>query len=428
MKNSGPALEHKTLSYSRVSQQARQIRPKMEGVHDWLLYCTASARRFTMRYLSYAQAHAHDLEALDRELANFHAARDWLIAQNDYESAGQLVGLIKAVSEHLRYRALNGELLTYCRGGLLACERLQINSGWLLLLQYEAHSVLGDWASALAEARAAIEASQNVDPFNHARAVLALGRLQLNLGEYRKAFNSLIQAEKLLTDLQDFEGVAATKSEVAAYYLNRGELDKAHELYLEVDRLQRHAGATETSNLVLFMLGVVHRKKENYPSALEFLQELLSRGESRNDPNAIAGASHHLAWVYLNQGNLTKAYQLAKRARKLYNKANNPRGTSDVDEQLGLIALAQGDTRAALSYIELSLTVRRQLGNQHGAASSLRRLAMVYFHQWNLPAAIFYLWRSLFLYWRLGVLSSHRILRTWRELWQWTVGRKEWTT
>lgn len=383
---------------------------------------------FANYFLTYAQTYQDDFGVLDREFANLQITRAWLTECDDHETAQQLFTLIKALAPYLRQRALNNELLTFCEGGLSLCERIGINPGWLLLLRYEAHNALGEWQLALADAHAAVEVTQAIDLITHAQAVLALGRLQLNRGDYRIALNTLTKAENLLMEIADTEGVATTKAEIAAYYLNRSELDKALALYLEVDRFRRRNSLVSPANHTLFMLGVVYRKKGDYQKAAKYLLELLQRGKTYQDRSAIAAATHHLAWVHLNQDKLAEAQGLAEQARQHFLEIHDPRGASDTDEQLGLIALANGNTEAAQSYLEHSLAVRQQLGNQHGAASSLRHLATVSFYRGNLLCGIYNLWRSLIIYWRLRVLSPRRAFRMAKELWKWAIKREHWTT
>lgn len=369
-------------------------------------------------YVTYAQTHQADFAGLDQELANLLTVRTWLTNQSSDQSAHLLIALIKTLTTFLQRPEFATELLRFCQSGWQACQRLETNSGWVLLLRYEAHIFLGEWDEALKNAQAAIKVTQNTDPANHAKAMLALGRLQFNRGDYPVALNTLAQAQSLLMEAQDIEGAATAQAEVAAYYLNRGELDKALSLYLEVDKLRRQINPTDPSNHSLLMLGVVYRKKQEYQKATAYLLELLRRSEAHDNRVAIATASHHLAWVYLDQRNMSEAYCLATRARQLYLEINDPRGVSDSDEQLGMIALISEDFEAAETFLKRSLTVRQQLGNQQGAASSLRNLSILYVCKGNVWLGLRYLWHSCAIYWRLGVLSRWRILVMTRQFWR----------
>jgi hypothetical protein len=86
---------------------------------------------------------------------------------------------------------------------------------------------------------------------------------------------TLTIAEALLSARADTEGVATARSEVAAYYLNHGEFDKALLQHLEVDDLRRQNGAVESSDHTLTMLDVVYRMKREYDKAVREGENLI---------------------------------------------------------------------------------------------------------------------------------------------------------
>jgi len=374
------------------------------------------ARRYRDRY-----------ERLDDEFANLRASWSWLSTRTDNEASHFLLAYLDALSTYLRQRGIYAELLRWCEVGLHACERLQQNPGRLLLLRSEAQSALGQWDEAAVSIQKAIGASEGKDSSTYAWAVLAFGRLQMNQGRYREALETLAGAERLLSEQSDYEGIAVVRSEVAAQYLNRGKLDKALSLYHSVDHFRKQAGATESSDHTMLMLGVVHRKKGEYEQAISYLQSLLERSERGGNRGAIATVAHHLAWVYLDQGDIARSRRLCGRAIAVYEELGDTRGASDAYEQLGLIAQAEGRSKEALSHLKQSLMIRHRLGNQHGMASSLRHLAVVHLRMGHPLTGVRELWQSLALYRRLGVLTRHRFAAVLRELLDWTVGQRQWT-
>ncbi len=415
-----------------VSQRTRavQVTSETSGVvegqaaHHWV-----SADRLAAKArLMLARRYRDQYNRLDEEFANLRASQSWLASQKgDEKVARLLIGYVEVLAPYLRQRGLDAELLRWCEDGMWAAESLRKNPGRLLLLRSQAQNALGRWDEAMTSIQAAIRASEGEDPNTHAQAVLALGQLQLNQGDYKAALETLAEAERLLSEQSDYEGVATARAEIAAYHLNRRELDKALALYLEVDQLRRQAGAGETSDHTLLMLGVVHRKKRNYVQATAYLQRLLERGETQGNRGATATAAHHLAWVHLNQSDLTQARRLCGRAIRLCEEIGDTRGASDAYEQLGLIVLAEGQEEEAVSHLKRSLVVRRQLGNQEGAASSLRHLAIAHLRTGHVTTAARELWQSLATYRRLGVLSRQRFVAIVGELLDWTVGRRRWT-
>jgi tetratricopeptide (TPR) repeat protein len=370
--------------------------------------------------------HRSRFDLLDHDFPNIRTSQRYLVTQSGRDAARLIIVYVETLSSYLRQRGFNGELKRWCDDALRAAEDLGQDTGSLFLLRSEAQSALGQWDQAIADIQAAIDASEGKEGGTHARSVLALGRLQLNQGAYQLALGNLNRAQTLLYEQGDITGIAIARSELAAYHLNRRELDKALALYLEVDELNKQAGATETTDHTLLMLGVVHQKRREYERAREYLKRLLVRGQERGNRGAEATAAHHLAWGHLYSGQLQQAEALCGQALQLYEAVGDLRGASDGYEQLGLIALARGRKAEALAQIERSLTLRNQLGNQEGAAASLRRLAIVRMRMGHLGRAVHHLLQSLTTYQRLGVLSLPRFATILGEFWKWGLRRK-WT-
>jgi tetratricopeptide (TPR) repeat protein len=363
---------------------------------------------------------------LDSEFANLRGCQSWLASQDGTKEVHLLLEYLRVLAPYLQQRGLQAELVGWCEAGLHASEIVQQHAGWVLFLRGEAQNALGRWSEASESFRAAIEASEREDPQTHARALLALGRLQFNQGAYGIAFETMSAAEACLAQRVDDEQLMTVRGERAAYHLNRGDLDKALSLYLEIDRRRQYAGAPEPSDHTLLMLGVVYRKKKDYERATEYLQRLLERGEVQRSRSTTATAAHHLAWVYLSRGDLRQARSLCGRVIMLYEEIGDERGLSDAYEQLGCIVLAAGQAGEAVAHLQRSLFMRRQLHNQQGEASGLRHLAIAYFTLGHLGAAFRHVWQSLLIYHRLGVLSRQRIVSMLRELLSWAGGQRQW--
>lgn len=379
-----------------------------------------AGERYTRYFLDLAVTAGKNWQLMDDELPNLFMVRNILSSQKGDSSAQILLDLIRAISDYLFQRAHYSELLEFCYVGIKACDQLTLNQGWLSLLRFEADNALGNWDQALVDVNQSIFISQQTDQATFAKAMLALGKFQLNRGNYREALSILSEASELLTNQQDWNGVASAKAELAAYHLNRYKLDQALELYLEADKYRQKAGEVIPSSHDLLMLGVIYRRKGEYRKAASSFGELIHRGESIGNPAMIATASHHLAWVLIQENNLVEAYHLARDARNLYIQIRDPRGESDAEEQLGVIELHQGNIQLAIRHLDASLQGRERLGNKHGVASSLRRLATAYIKRGNLILGPFYYTKSLIIYWRLGALSRQRLQSNLRELLRWT--------
>ncbi len=405
-----------------IIPQQTNVEVSNQAVHYWSssLFLSATARLQLARY------HQDQYDWLDSEFANLRGCQSWLASQKCPRETHLLLEYIRVLAPYLQQRGLQAELADWCEAGLHASEIVRQHSGWLLFLRGKAQNALGRWDEASVSFRTAIETSEREDPQTHAHALLALGRLQFNQGAYGIAFETMRAAETCLAPTMDDERLMTIRAEMAAYHLNKGDLDKALSLYLEIDRRSRYAGAPEPSDHILLMLGVVYRKKKDYESAAKYLQRLIERGEVQQSRSTTATTAHHLAWVYLSQGDLRQARSLCGRAMVLYKEIGDERGLSDAYEQLGCIELAAGQDSEAVSHLQRSLLMRRQLHNQQGEASSLRHLAIAYLTVGHLGAAFRHVWQSLLIYHRLGVLSRQRMMSMLRELLTWAVGQRQW--
>ncbi len=363
---------------------------------------------------------------IDAEYANTQVSLSWLSTQNSSKEAQLLIEYLHLLAPYFQQRSLQAELLQWCEAGIRAANALQQSPGWLLLLMGQAQYARGHWHEARTSYQAAINTSEKEDVQTYGQAMLALGRLEFNQGNYTEAFATFERAKVHFSAETDQEQLLIILGETAAYYLNRKEFEKALSLYLEVDRRQKQSGATESSDHTLLMLGVVYRRKKDYGRARDYLQQLLERGERQQNHAAMATAAHHLGWTYLSQKRGAQARMCCGKAIRLYEEIGDERGLADAYEQLGCIALADGQGQEALRHLQSALERKRQRHSQQGEASVLRHLAIAYLTMGDLKAGFSNLWQSLTLYRKLGVLTKQRIIHVTLECLTWMMGKRQW--
>lgn len=347
---------------------------------------------------------------IDREFSNIRASITWLAKRQEDNAAELLLKYVETLESYLHLRGRDFELASWCLSGLDACEKLRRNPSQILFILGSTQYTLGKWEQADTSWQAAIESSKGIDPIVHAHTTSALGRLQINQGRYKTALNTLAHAESLLNEIKDTDGIIAVRSEIAAYYLNRRELQKALEIYLKIDDLSKEYGAKQSSNHIILMLGVIYRQKKDFDKAIYYLSELCHRGEAQNDRQSLATGTHHLAWVYFELRDLEKARHLCGKALALYEDLKDPRGTSDGYEQLGAFLLEEEKIEDAINLLKQSIQVRQKIGNNPGSISSMRRLALAYMFKGNRLLAFQLAIQVLTQYMKLGIFSRQRIL------------------
>lgn len=434
--STGSGAMNKNADYDRVQRYVHSV---------------AARRRLQM-----VQARERDYAFLDNERRNIEGELAWLMAVVDTQHpipfeqdgfADLLLEYVVALADFLHNRGSDLQTVMLCEHALNACGGQHPRRGQVILLRSNAEYFLGRWDQALASIHQALTATRNVDPLTYARAILALGRFQINRGAYKKALPNLARAESLLLSLGDRENVDVARAERAAYHLNRRELDLALALYLslgsyktdqthpaiercppeigDVNTLLPVPGALNMPDHAILMASIIYRKQGRYALAETYFHYLIERGEHAKDEGLVIAASHHIAWLYLETGQLDLARRYCGRAAIHYKKIRDTRGQSDAWEQLGLIEFACGNKSRAINYLCRARAWRHKLGNQQGEASTLRRLVRLYLSDGKRVLALRCLWICLVIYHRIGILTWPQLVRILRETFVQLIGLRQ---
>lgn len=347
----------------------------------------------------------YNYDRLDIEYPNIRRMLGWLCEQISQDEEALLLEYLSTLAPYLLQRNLHSDLLHWCQVAINSYR----SEGWFWHLIGQAQSALGLRDDAMLSFQQALSMSETTDSYTYALTILDIGRLRLHQGSYQQALTLLTKAEELLRYEEDMANVVAAQEERVQYYVNQGELDKALSLYLDIERTQIMLTSDRIRNDLLLSLGAVYRRKRQYALALSYFQRLLEQGEAQKQKGAIATASHHLAWVYLEQGKCELAQRLCGCAIALYEEMGDIRGLSDAYEQLGCIALEEQCPYDAIVYFKKCLPIRQQIHSRYGTASCLRRLAIAYVQTRALLKAGQALLQCLLLYSEMGLLNWRRL-------------------
>ena len=358
----------------------------------------------------FPQAHPGDFAALDgeypalqRTLANIQK-----YPQNEF-LAEMLLTILRNWELYLVNRSKYRLILTHAGACLAVTREKGLDPTWIYLLAFEANFGLGNWDAASDNVKAALEL-RSVNLPSQASALFAQGRLQMNRGDYLLALRSLERAIAIFQELGDARAAIAARAELFSYYLNKGEYPKALAGYQEIEQ-EELAIEHMASDHTLLMLGVCYRRLGDAPQALKYLGQLHERTRQSQNGAGEATASHHLAWVYLNLGEVDIAETYSQQAKTIYEEVADPRGLSDACEQLAIIALHRKDDQTAERLLKETLVIRQRLRNRQGAASTLRRFSKLYFQKGDYLRGAIYLFRAAAGYQKIGMLSRKRIAR-----------------
>lgn len=386
-----------------------------------------------------------DYAWVDVELGQLQQVQSHLGSLDDDTSAQILISITENVALAMYNYGQRIQMLEWCNRALSVADRIDHDSGSLLIAKGRLESALGNIDEATETYQKAVDDS---DPASlaYAQALLALSGITLNRGEYQGVRDQLGDIAALLRKHGHDDYVVLVDYQNAMYDFRHGNFEAALSTFLDLDNRLRDnptlaslypgTEVTELQYTVWFAIGCIYRKlaigsirrrQHYYEKALHYLHMLHKESQARIHSEMQAASAHHIGWVYLNQGQREQALTFAHISQEVYEKLNRVAGMADVYEQVGLIHIAMGQPEHGLFYVQRSFDLRTQIENKHGAASSMRRVAIAQFHlkQWWQSFAS--LVRSIQMYQSMGVLGVKRVIGISLELFEWTIGRKRFT-
>jgi tetratricopeptide (TPR) repeat protein len=350
------------------------------------------------------------LDQMDELFILFQPALDWAANHPDQDIQVPFLDTILNLEYYLQARSLHSITLRYASVCLNTAAQYPRKLMKLLLMICQAQFMDGQWEEAGKTVARAVDLAKKFSYPELSQAYLLMGVILLNRGNYQPALKCFEKAKSIYQQQNDENGYCSVISQEAAYYIDHDQYLKANDLYEMVEHYE-YFQFMRVSSHTLLMMGVTSRRLKQYIKAEAYLSELLQRGIENHSTSDQAAALHHLGWVYLNKGELNKAWNTGIAAKRCFRKINDPRGISDADKQLGDISLARRDYKNSEVFLKQAIAVRKELHNNVGLASASRRLAKAYFGQkrW-IPGSITLAFSAL-TYFRLGMLNSKRLKR-----------------
>lgn len=256
----------------------------------------------------------------------------------------------------------------------------------ILLQRGQVYELLGNWAKAESDYRAALEMDQP-DAALKADAQFALGKLSSLRGNYALALAWLEQARETRMRLGDRKGLARALIEIGAVLRYQGQHAKARDQLNAGLALAQEAGDKLSAAQALNNLGNVAWSQGAYAEARALHEESLSLRHEMGDKYGVANSFSNLGIVATDQGDYAAARALSEESLSLRREMGDKKGIALSLANLGLVARNQGDYAAARALQEESLSLRREMGDKQGIAAALNNLGVVAADQGDYAAA-----------------------------------------
>ncbi len=169
-------------------------------------------------------------------------------------------------------------------------------------------------------------------------------------------------------------GIAVACNNLASLLVERGDFERARELYLEAIKQSKAGGDPQGAAYGRLNLADA-AAREGASDADGLYAEAIAALEKQGDDWGIAHATARLARLARGRGDLRGAATRLAEALELNRRLADTRGEAQNLASLGDVTADGGDITAAEAHYRASLVLRSQLGDRGGMASVLERLA-----------------------------------------------------
>lgn len=304
---------------------------------------------------------------LDQEMANLRLALEWLSAQENWETLGQLSVLLGD------YWSFQGHLLEGVEWLDLVLEHRSAVSQPLASSILKAKGNLLFEGGKYGQARAFYRDSLAIyralgDEVGIANLLNLVGHTAQMLGHLKEAEEYYQESLANYRSLGIKHGIATNLNRLAhiAYY--RDEIDRAGELLQECLVIRREEANTRGLASTLNMLGEVARARGQYILGREFYEHALALCKQLGDKRCIAGIYHNLAHTAYQLGAAELSGSLFRASLTQYHELDNIEGCVLCLMGLVLIALSSNDYRRAAKLVGKSEAILRERSLMLGMA------------------------------------------------------------
>lgn len=171
-------------------------------------------------------------------------------------------------------------------------------------------------------------------------------------------------------------------------YSDQGDYLRAADNYQQVMKLAESFGSKEGIAAVSIKMGNIHYHQGNFALAMEYYQRSTQAYEELGSKREIAYPLLSIGNAHFSQGNYTQALEYYQRSLKIYQQIFDKAGTAYLLNKLGEVYAAQGKHAEAIEYDQRSLKLQEELGNKVMLGYSLNNIANVRFAQGNYTEAV----------------------------------------
>jgi tetratricopeptide (TPR) repeat protein len=236
----------------------------------------------------------------------------------------------------------------------------------------------GPWTEALNRHAAAVGSARHLgDRLAQANALIDLGTVRREIGDYQGAARDQEEALAISRDLGDRLGQANTLRHLGTVRYQTGDYQGAAADQEEALAISRDLGDRLGQANTLNNLGTVRRMTGDYQNAVSDQEQALAIYRDLGSRLGQANTLRNLGTVRRMTGNYQGAAGDLTEALAIYRELGHRLGQANALSELGTVRRETGDHQGAAGYQEQALAIYRDLGSRLGQANALSELGTV---------------------------------------------------
>jgi tetratricopeptide (TPR) repeat protein len=304
-----------------------------------------------------------------------------------------------------------------------------------LILKGKIYNYCGNYKEAVEIGELVYHMSQKQGTISECIDALLIKSYVVFLGKLEKAFDHILEAEKLLKSISDDSSISFSRLQAdffqmksVIYYL-KDDLNNALELAIQCLALQENKGEKLNVSLAYETISNIYNAKGEYDEALDYIMKSLTIQEELNNQIGVATCLASLAIIHHNRGDLDQALKFSRqslmideidiltkvstlhilgsiykekgeldRALRHYNRAARLAEKNDHTEEfithlmgIGATYRMKGDYKKAIENLKRSLKLSEDSGFLMGMSASLFYLVLISLDNNSLEQAKTYL-------------------------------------
>ena len=191
-----------------------------------------------------------------------------------------------------------------------------------------------------------------------------LGEIHNERNESEKALEYELQSLKIMKEMNDYQGMAASYNKIGNFYKNLNDNDQALTYYKKSLEFNRKSAAGKEGNQdddILVDIAFIYQAKGEYDEALKYLFSALEIRQARGDFVNSARVNHEISYTYQALGRLKLAKEYAAMAVRWLEREKAYDLLEKSYKLLSDIYLNANDDEQALKYYKKHSETMRQL-------------------------------------------------------------------